>query len=160
MAQGARILARPVSGSVLSSSLPNAPRPVAADYLALPALPSIPYQARRLTASFLESRGISGEPAEDAELVMSELATNAVQEARRLGLIGTALIQMSLRQFGNYLLMEVADPSPAFPLLRDADADATSGRGLLIVSELAHEWGYFPLPGGKMVYCSIEVLNR
>ena len=61
---------------------------------------------------------------------------------------------LSLRNFGDVLLIEVYDTDSNPPVLCDADADAENGRGLMLVDALAKEWSYFfPPDGGKVVYC-------
>ena len=40
------------------------------------------------------------------------------------------------------VICAVQDPSPDKPLPRTATAQDTRGRGLLIIGELAHDWGY------------------
>jgi anti-sigma regulatory factor (Ser/Thr protein kinase) len=120
------------------------------------------FWARRYTRSFLNScRGMSESTAEVAELVVSELVTNAVRfsgdPARALRYSERAdagLIALSLRHFPDGLLIEVYDTDSNPPVLCDADAEAENGRGLMLIDALAKEWSYFfPQGGGKVVYC-------
>jgi hypothetical protein len=75
-------LAGPVTGSAWQPARPGQPRPLDADTLALVALPTSPFWARRYTRFFLDScQGISAETAGTAELLVSELVTNAVRFA-------------------------------------------------------------------------------
>ncbi|MGD0240419.1 MAG: ATP-binding protein [Streptosporangiaceae bacterium] len=117
--------------------------------IALPALPASPSWARRYTRFFLDScQGISPGTTEDAELIVSELATNAV----RFG--GARPISLSLRNFREVLLVEIYDSDSNPPVLSSADSSAESGRGLMLVNALSKEWSYsFPPGGGKIVYC-------
>jgi len=117
--------------------------------IALPALPTSPSWARRYTRFFLEScQGIIQNTTEEAELLVSELVTNAV----RFG--GARPISLSLRNFREVLLVEVYDSNSNPPILSNAGGGAENGRGLLLVNALSKEWSYSLLPGGgKIVYC-------
>ena len=68
------------------------------------------------------------------------------------------MIWLSVRHFGDGLLIEVFDTDANPPVLTDAAEDAENGRGLLLVDALSKEWSYFfPPSGGKVVYCFIEI---
>ncbi len=84
-----------------------------------------------------------------AELVVSELVTNAVRYAQ--GTIGVRLV------FEGGLFIEVIDDSAAVPRLRHADEDDERGRGLVVVSQLAHRWGTRRAGTGKVVWCELTV---
>jgi two-component sensor histidine kinase len=84
-----------------------------------------------------------------AELVVSELVTNAVRYAQ--GSIGLRLV------LEGGLFIEVLDDSAAVPRLRYADVDAERGRGLQVVSQLAHRWGTRRTATGKVVWCELAV---
>jgi anti-sigma regulatory factor (Ser/Thr protein kinase) len=100
-----------------------------------------------------------------AELLVSELVTNAVRFAgsptpsqQYSDRVQAGLISMSVRHFGEGLLIEVFDTEANPPVLTDAAEDAENGRGLLLVDALSREWSYFfPPCGGKVVYCFIEI---
>lgn len=116
--------------------------------IALPELPASSSWARRYTRFFLEScQEISADIAETAELIVSELVTNAVKFG------GARHILLSLRNFREVLLVEVCDSSSNPPILSGADGGAESGRGLMLVNALSKEWSYSPLPGGGKVVC-------
>ncbi len=105
--------------------------------------------------------------ADAAELLVSELVTNAVRfsgdPARPLRYSERAsagLISLSLRHFLEGLLIEVFDRDANPPVLSDADLDAENGRGLMLVDALAREWSYFfPPGGGKVVYCILDIVE-
>ena len=165
MTPDARPLAGPATGSAWQPARPGQPRPMTAGMLALVALPTSPFWARRYTRSFLAScHGMSESTAETAELLVSELITNAVRfsgdPARPLRYSERAnagLISLSLRHFPDGLLIEVYDTDSNPPVLCDADGDAENGRGLMLIDALAREWSYFfPPDGGKVVYCLLE----
>jgi anti-sigma regulatory factor (Ser/Thr protein kinase) len=136
-----------------------------AGMLALAALPTSPFRARRYTRFFLNCcRGISAGTAETAELLVSELVTNAVRftgdPARMLRhseRADASLIWLSLRHFREILLIEVYDTDSSPPVRSHPDNDEENGRGLVLVGALSKEWSFFFLPdGGKVVYCFLE----
>jgi anti-sigma regulatory factor (Ser/Thr protein kinase) len=87
---------------------------------------------------------------DDAKLLVSELVTNALIHA------GTVVhLQVELRD--DALRVSVADEgSPGGDVPTDGELPdvrlSVGGRGLAIVSVLAHRWGVEPLPGGKRVW--------
>ncbi|MFI5956672.1 ATP-binding protein [Cryptosporangium sp. NPDC051539] len=87
-----------------------------------------------------------------AELIMSELASNAVQHA------GTDLtVAVVLRR--GLLHLTVADGNPTPPHAPDAfpPVGALSGRGLMLVQEFATAWGHLPIDEGKVVWATLRV---
>ncbi len=96
----------------------------------------------------------------DAELVTSELVTNAVNATgttnprpRWSDLHNLALITVRLVGTADGLVIEVWDRDPSPPVPKDADAVDEAGRGLLIVGALCRRWDYFfPETGGKVVW--------
>ncbi len=159
-------LAGAVTGSAWQRTRPGQPRPLDADTLALVALPTSPFWARRYTRFFLDScRGITEDAAETAELLVSELVTNAVRFAgdpartlRYSERANAGLISLSIRHFREALLIEVYDTDDNPPVLSGRDDYAESGRGLILVDALSKEWSYFfPPGGGKVVYCFLEI---
>jgi anti-sigma regulatory factor (Ser/Thr protein kinase) len=156
----------PAIGSAWQSARSGQPRPVDAGMFALVSLPTSPFWARRYTRSFLDScRGMTESTAETAELLVSELVTNAVRfsgdPARTLRYserANASLISLSLRHFRDGLLIEVYDTDSNPPIRSSPDDDAENGRGLMLVDALSREWSYFfPEGGGKVVYCFLEI---
>ncbi|HXZ65448.1 MAG TPA: ATP-binding protein, partial [Streptosporangiaceae bacterium] len=84
-----------------------------------------------------------------AELLVSELVTNAVRYAQ--GKIGLRLV------LENGLVCEVLDDSAALPRLRHPDDSDERGRGLQVVSQLAQRWGARRAASGKVVWCELAV---
>ena len=163
---GATADAGPAIGSAWMSPRPGQPRPMDAGAFALVTLPTSPFWARRYMRCFLDScQGISEGTAETAELLVSELVTNAVRfvgdPARTLQYserANASLISLSLRHFREGLLIEVYDTDNNPPIRSDADDHAENGRGLMLVDALSKEWSYFfPPGGGKVVYCFLEI---
>jgi hypothetical protein len=55
------------------------------------------------------------------------------------------------------LVIMVGDPSPDMPVRAEThDADQLSGRGLVIVSALAEQWGAYRVPSGKIVWAMLK----
>ncbi|WP_333762787.1 ATP-binding SpoIIE family protein phosphatase [Streptomyces sp. IBSBF 2390] len=71
---------------------------------------------------------------EAAELLVSEVVTNAVRHAQG-DRIGLRVVRTDA------LLFEVTDDEPALPAMLSAGPLDESGRGLRVVSRLAREWG-------------------
>ena len=87
-----------------------------------------------------------------AELVVSELVTNAVRYAQS---------KISLRLvLESALFCEVLDDSAALPRLRQASEDDERGRGLQVVSQIAQRWGTRRTGAGKVVWCELPVPSR
>ncbi len=156
----------PATGSAWQPARVGQPRPMNAGMLALVALPTSPFWARRYTRSFLGScRGMSESTAETAELLVSELVTNSVRfsgdpgrKLRYSERANAGLISLSLRHFREGLLIEVYDTDNDPPIRSDADDYAEDGRGLMLVDALSKEWSYFyPPGGGKVVYCFLDI---
>ncbi|RKE23200.1 SpoIIE family protein phosphatase [Streptomyces sp. TLI_171] len=128
--------------------------PVPSDRIATLLLPSegpLPARARRFTRTTLESWGLSA-LIDYAELVVSELVTNALLHAdapRRLRLFRDRT-----------LTLEVADAGGQPPRLRSSAEEDEGGRGIHLVSELAHRWGSRPTRHGKVVWAEIELPYR
>lgn len=102
--------------------------------------------ARAFIRATLCDWGIAGNLMQDLELVATELVTNALIHAH-----GEARLALS-RSAPDAVRLTVSDDGPADPLIRVADHEDTSGRGLAIVAALAERWGVEPDPPGKHVW--------
>jgi anti-sigma regulatory factor (Ser/Thr protein kinase) len=120
--------------------------------LELAALPTAPRAARRHARAALHAWHIPASTIDTAELLASELTTNAITAMTpRPG--GTGRTSITLRRQAGQIIIEVTDTSPAPPVPAEPGTDAETGRGLLLVQALAKEWGHHPRPaGGKTVY--------
>lgn len=89
---------------------------------------------------------VAEDPAFTAELLTSELVTNALIHTA-YGAVVTASLA------GDVLRVEVRDfaPEPPDPYLPVSE-DRTHGRGLLLVQALADAWGVRALGAGKVVW--------
>ncbi len=102
---------------------------------------SVP-QARRFARTTLQQWCWPG-PADDVLTCLSELATNALKHADPGG--GGFLLHLVL--VDGIIRLEVHDHSRRQPAVQHPDDTSTTGRGLLIVSQLADDWGVDNLPG-------------
>lgn len=93
------------------------------------------------------------EAVDTAELLVSEVVTNALRHARHQS------VRLRLVHADN-LLCEVADDTHAWPALVDAASDSECGRGLRVVSELALEWGVSRSAEGKTVWFEQSLSQR
>lgn len=108
-----------------------------------------PHAVRRFVRAVLGAWGMSM-LIETSELIASELATNAVQNG--LG----DFIAVRLECSGGSVGIHVWDGNPEPPTPVAADTDAEGGRGLMITSALADQWGAYGVStGGKVVYAMI-----
>jgi len=91
------------------------------------------------------------EKIEDAELVVSELVTNAVRS-------GAATVHLALRVHHGALEVDVFDDGPGWPQLVRAGEQDAHGRGLVLVDALAECWQAEQIDsGGKRVRVMIAV---
>jgi anti-sigma regulatory factor (Ser/Thr protein kinase) len=118
----------------------------------LAAQPVSASRSREFVRQHLSEHGLA-QLVDDVELVVSELATNAVQHA------GTPFT-VFLHAFEETLLLEVEDGSWTGPFLAVIAKDlAVNGRGLSIVNALSRDWGVDPhADGGKSVWAEFSLL--
>jgi anti-sigma regulatory factor (Ser/Thr protein kinase) len=135
-----RQLARPVVGAV-DARLP------------LPADPRAVRAARGLVRDACELWGLP-RACDDAELLVSEIVTNAVVHAR-----GDALVVV-VRPARAGLRVEVHDGDPHALQRRRPAPDALGGRGLQLVGELADAWGVERRQRGKAVWFELTSGRR
>lgn len=128
-------------------------------YLEVKAVPAALPNVRRHTRQTLADWKLS-EIAADAELVVSELATNAVQ-ATRDAKRATASVAVYLALDLDRLFVLVWDCCPGRPAYDGpADDDAETGRGLTIVEALSERWGTCALDGGKVVWARLTMTSE
>src|SRR5258708_6366516 len=125
---------RPVQQSVIAWPLIS--------YLELAALPTaVPCFRLHARAVALE-RGLSA-LAENIELIVSELVTNAVRAAGhpREDCLADAVLRLWISSHLHSVLIRVWDRSSQMPVRRDPRPDEEGGRGLMLVDHLCSEWG-------------------
>jgi hypothetical protein len=132
--------------------------------LTLAAVPTVVRCARMFATISPKEWGL-GDLVETAELLVSELVTNAVKSTGVLdespkwsALKDLALIDVRLVLLEDGVIIEVVDRDRRPPVIRDQSPDAESGRGMLLVETLSKQWDFFfPTSGGKVVWCEIEL---
>jgi anti-sigma regulatory factor (Ser/Thr protein kinase) len=113
----------------------------------LPNAASSPAAARHVLAEALRD-GCGSETIETAQLLLSEVVTNAVLHAQ-------GEIHVSVACDGGRVRVEVADASRNAPAPRRASAHATTGRGMMLVDAIAAAWGVERRPPGKVVWFEV-----
>ncbi|MFD4123828.1 ATP-binding protein [Streptomyces globisporus] len=107
-----------------------------------------PGQLRRMNCALLTHWGL--QPCiEVADLVLTELATNAFQHGA-----GDSVTITWCANEGR-LMIQVKDSSSVRPVVRDVDEASEHGRGLCIVEALADEWGISE--DGTTVQCALAL---
>ncbi|MFI9326488.1 SpoIIE family protein phosphatase [Kitasatospora sp. NPDC052868] len=88
-----------------------------------------------------------------AELLASELVTNAVRHTDRDAMFTARLYREAATDGGRARLrVEVEDESDLWPTRRTPGEQASSGRGLMLVEALADAWGVEPRGSGKRMW--------
>jgi hypothetical protein len=114
-----------------------------------------PAKARKITREFLARRDMQA-LTPDAELIASELVTNALARVPR-DATGLAIIY-AIHAAPTGLRLSVWDIGPGHPQPRPPDPDAETGRGLHHINHLTGgRWGWklTSKSGGKVVYATL-----
>ncbi|MFF3482775.1 SpoIIE family protein phosphatase [Streptomyces sp. NPDC002701] len=114
-----------------------------------------PREVHRARAAVREQLHVWGltSLADTAELLVSELVTNAVRHSH------SRPIDLRLVR-GDTLLCEVDDDDHTLPTLLSAGPLDASGRGMRVVSTLARQWGTSRTTSGKTVWFELTVPRR
>jgi anti-sigma regulatory factor (Ser/Thr protein kinase) len=107
--------------------------------------------ARNFLRATLTDWGLSG-LVDVAALLTSELVTNAILHAR-------TPVRLTLRGGTTALRVEVCDQSSVIPSPRHYSASSGTGRGLVLVDQLAQRWGTEAVSDqiGKIVWFELPV---
>lgn len=105
-------------------------------------------QARQFVVARLARHGLD-ELCDTAALVATELVTNVLVHTESVPtlriLVGADMVRI-----------EVEDTCPVLPAVGILDPTATCGRGLVLVGQLTHRWGFTRVTGvGKAVWCEL-----
>jgi anti-sigma regulatory factor (Ser/Thr protein kinase) len=139
-------------GSVMTAPSPAWPLQTR---LPLAALPTAPGVARGHVRVVAGEWGLA-DLADTAELLVSELVTNAVQASARLRTAGSPVIHLWVTSDRASMVIHVWHASEQMPVRRDADEhEEDGGRGLLLVETLSKDWGTYRKADGKVVWCLI-----
>ncbi|WP_328868702.1 ATP-binding protein [Streptomyces sp. NBC_00287] len=121
--------------------------------LSVPATPAAVTAARHQTVDAIAGwkAELDDEVLHTAELVVSELVTNAVQHTH------TGQVSVTVRVAGAVLRIEVSDSSPVLPRPGLPDGHSERGRGLFLVTALADRHGAHPTSMGKQCWAEIAL---
>jgi len=90
---------------------------------------------------------VVGERADDVDLLVSEVVTNAVKYG------GGDHVLVTVAERGRGVRVDVTDQSPNLPRVVHPSADRPGGRGMLLVDRIASRWGSELIQGnGKVVW--------
>jgi len=117
----------------------NGPWPLQ-DFLELGALVSAASCARLHARHVLWEWGL-GSLCESAELLISELVTNAVKASRAM--TQGSPVRLWLVSDSAQILILVWDSSPVPPVRMNTSDEAESGRGLMLVEAISEQWGWY-----------------
>ncbi|MFI2436873.1 ATP-binding protein [Streptomyces sp. NPDC018693] len=121
--------------------------------LSLPATPTAVASARHQAAGAIQGwqADLDDEAVHTAELVISELVTNAVRYA------DCGEVSLEVRLIKAVLRVEVCDSSPVLPRPDFPDEHSENGRGLFLVAALTDRYGAEPTPTGKRCWAEIAL---
>jgi PAS domain S-box-containing protein len=117
----------------------------------IPADPALVAAIRKQSVKQLEHWGLE-DATFTAELVVSELVTNAIR-------YGARPIRLRLIHGAGTLICEVSDTSHTAPHLRRARTFDEGGRGLLLVAQLTQRWGTRHTQEGKTIWAELALLD-
>jgi anti-sigma regulatory factor (Ser/Thr protein kinase) len=113
-----------------------------------PATSASPAHARRMATATLRRWGYDGQLVDDASLIVSELASNAVRHAR-------SAFSLTLRMQGQLLRVTVEDQLPLPHATPDPGLVPRPPHGLCVVDSLATGWGVESTREGKLVWAQL-----
>lgn len=123
--------------------------------LPLAAEPGAPATARHWLLAGLGEWQQHPEAMFAAELLVSELVTNAVRHA--CGPVRLRALTRLDDQGGGVLRVEVFDGDRELPDVRSVSAESESGRGLRLVADLARCWGCRRTRHGKLIWFELDL---
>ena len=123
-------------------------------HLELAAFPSAVPCARGHVRAVATESGLA-HLADTAELLASEIVTNAVQASDRLNIAETPVVQITVTIDHESLLIRVWDGSDSMPVRQQVALSDGGGRGLTIIDALSTDWGACREADGKVVWALI-----
>ncbi|GHB52337.1 ATP-binding protein [Streptomyces xanthochromogenes] len=130
-------------------STPQAPSTRHEFTIPLPVRPKELSGIRRIVSAHLRYWRLEG-LLDGACLIVTELVANAHQHAPGAG-------ELTLRRVRGELSIIVSDESPDPPVLGQLDDAAESGRGMLLVDQIADRWWVERTAVGKRVHCTLAL---
>jgi anti-sigma regulatory factor (Ser/Thr protein kinase) len=107
-------------------------------------------EARSWIDTFLAERAIEDTVRDDAQLVVSELVTNALMHGD-----GELVLRASINDAAVHV--SVTDSGDELPEVLPIDPSRIGGLGLIVVGRVASDWGVAPFPGGKTVWAALAL---
>ena len=126
------------------------PEPPREARLVLGGQPTSAAVARHFVTGVLHSWRLSSVAQGDVELLTSEVVGNAVRH-------GESPFTVIVEYLGDVIRVSVGDGAPALPRRLQPDAQATGGRGVQIVHDVARSWGVTKTADGKRVWFELPV---
>jgi anti-sigma regulatory factor (Ser/Thr protein kinase) len=105
--------------------------------------------ARQFITDSLTKTNLRATSIDDARLIVTELAANAIVHAR-------SPFSVTVDAHGSGVRLSVRDSSGVRPTVRPCDPRAESGRGLLLVAALSADWGVVITADGKTVWADLR----
>ena len=107
-------------------------------------------EARSWIDAFLSERAIGNPVRDDAQLVVSELVTNALMHGDGALVLRASITDSSVQ-------VSVTDSGDDLPEVLPLDPSRIGGLGLIVVDRIASDWGVSPFPGGKTVWAALSL---
>jgi anti-sigma regulatory factor (Ser/Thr protein kinase) len=107
-------------------------------------------KARSWVDAFLVESAIEDSVRDDAQLVVSELITNALMHGE-----GELVLRASIT--GTIVQVSVTDSGDDLPEVLPPEPSRIGGLGLVVVDRIASNWGVAPFPGGKTVWAVLSL---
>lgn len=109
-----------------------------------------PGRARRMVVAALRRRDYQDRLVQDAALILTELAANAILHAG-------SPFSVSVSLEGSMLRIAVCDRDPIAGVPAGNELSPRAGRGLGLIDAISAGWGTTAVPGGKVVWAELEV---
>jgi anti-sigma regulatory factor (Ser/Thr protein kinase) len=135
-----------------SATAPTSPNHRTSEHVLveLPYLPRAVPEARQAIRTLLGARGLPADTVDVAELLVSELVTNAVK-------YGDPPVWLLVELRPGLVHASVSDTSEALPHRREVTPASEGGRGLLVLDALAGSWGAAVAGAGKYLWFDLPV---
>ena len=124
----------------------------------LSALPDAVPDARRYVRDIATLWGLVVAEIDDAQLITTELLTNAIKASQ---MIAESAVKLRMRWRRQALRIELWDGSDEPPEICSPTLEAEYGRGLFLISAIASAWSFHRCAGGgKVVWAELSTSNE